>query len=107
RLLGLAVPALAFVAAMLTLAANYLLARVGGRLSTNSLLLAGVVVGSALWALITLTLSLAGEDVQRLLFWLMGSVMDRSWTHVALLAPFTLLGGVALWASAREMNLLA
>jgi iron complex transport system permease protein len=104
---GLGLPAVAFVGALATLALVTTLARAGGRLASHNFLLAGVVVGSFLWALITLALSVAGAHLQLVIFWLMGSFSAKQWVHVALLAPLTLVGAVALWLMARDLNLLA
>lgn len=104
---GLGLPAVAFAGALATLVLVTGLARAGGRIAAHNFLLAGVVVGSFLWALITLALSLAGADLQRLIFWLMGSLYARQWVHVALLAPIALVGGLVLWLHARDLNLLS
>jgi iron complex transport system permease protein len=104
---GLGLTAVAFAGALATLALVLALARVGGRVASHNFLLAGVVVGSFLWALLTLALAYAGQDLQRLLFWLMGSLYAREWIHVTLLAPITLAGGLALWLYARDLNLLS
>jgi iron complex transport system permease protein len=104
---GLGLPAVAFAGALATLALVTGLARAGGRIAGHNFLLAGVVVGSFLWALITLALSVAGADLQRLIFWLMGSLYARQWLHVGLLAPLALAGALALWLHARDLNVLA
>jgi iron complex transport system permease protein len=106
-LYGLGLPAAAFAGALATLALVMTLARAGGRIASHNFLLAGVVVGSFLWALITLALSVAGADLQRLIFWLMGTLSAKQWVHVALLAPLTLVGAAVLWLMARDLNLLA
>jgi cobalamin transport system permease protein len=104
---GLGLPAAAFAGALATLALVTTLARAGGRIASHNFLLAGVVVGSFLWALITLALSVAGADLQRLIFWLMGTLSAKQWVHVGLLAPLTLVGAGVLWLMARDLNLLA
>jgi iron complex transport system permease protein len=105
-LAGLGLTAAAFVAALATLAFVLALARIGGRVASHNFLLAGVVVGSFLWALLTLALASAGTHLDQLLFWLMGSLYGRQWVHVGLLAPVVLMGGLALWLYARDLNLL-
>lgn len=96
---GLALPLCAFAAALATMALVFALARVGGRLHTASFLLAGIVAGSFLWALMTLLLAIARQEQGRILLWLMGYFGNAEWTHVAVLAPFTVLGTVLFaWA---------
>ena len=81
----------AFVATALVL----LLAGAGGRSLT--LVLAGVAIGSVSTALIAAVLSLSRNPFAtvEMVFWLLGSLSDRSLTHVWLSAPF-LLAGLAL-----------
>jgi iron complex transport system permease protein len=104
---GMGVPAAAFVGAAGTLAAVYALGRAAGRLSLHRFLLAGVVAGSFLWAAITLVLTLAGQDVQRLLYWLLGSLNERGWDHLAMIAPALAVSWSILLLSARDLNLMS
>ncbi len=96
---GLGGSVLAFVAALLTLALVFSLSRVGGRVHTAGFLLAGVVVGSFLWSITTLLLSLAHTDQNRLLQFLMGRFGEARWVQVGFLFPLTSVG-VALFAAA-------
>jgi iron complex transport system permease protein len=104
---GLGVPAAAFVGAASTLAVVYVLGRAAGRLSLHRFLLSGVVVGAFLWAAITLVLTLAGEDVQRVLFWLLGSLNGREWRDLAMIAPALAISWIILLLYARDLNLMS
>lgn len=95
---GLALPLCAFGAALLTMLLVFALARVGGQLHTASFLLAGIVAGSFLWAVMTLLLALARQEQRTILLWLMGRFADATWRDIAILAPFT-LGGIAVFAA--------
>jgi iron complex transport system permease protein len=104
---GFGIPAAAFAGATATLAAVYALGSAQGRLSLHRFLLSGVVVGAFLWAAMTLVLSLAGEDVQRLLYWLLGSLNFREWHHLALIAPALAVSWTILFLFARDLNLMS
>jgi iron complex transport system permease protein len=104
---GLGVPAAAFAGAAATLTVVYALGRSAGRLSLHRFLLAGVVVGAFLWAAITLVLSLAGQDVQRLLYWLLGSLNGREWRHLAMIGPALGISWTVLFLFARDLNLMS
>lgn len=104
---GLGVPAAAFAGAGATLALVYALGRSQGRLSLHRFLLSGVVVGAFLWAAITLRLSLAGQDVQLLLYWLLGSLNGRDWRDLAMIAPALVVSWTVLFLFARELNLMS
>ncbi len=69
----------------------------GARGGALTLILAGVAVGSLATALISLVLSLSRNPFAavEMVFWLLGSLADRSLTHVWIAAPF-MLGGIAL-----------
>lgn len=82
----------------------YLLAgRAAGPLT---LILAGVAVNSLAGALTSLALSLAPSPfaVQEIVFWLLGSLADRSFAHVWLAAPFILAGCALLFATGRGLD---
>ncbi len=98
----------AFLSAVAAATLVYALARVGGRVSVQTFLLAGVVVGTMLWSLIPLLMVLAGraDDLQRIYFYLIGSLQGADWTRAVLLTPFALITGGVLWAWSRELNLM-
>jgi iron complex transport system permease protein len=64
------------------------------RFSVTSMLLAGLAIGSLCAAAISLVLSLSSNPfaLTEIVFWLMGSFADRSFTHVWISAPLMLIG---------------
>lgn len=101
---GLGQPICAFITALLALSLVFALARIGGRLHTGSFLLAGIVAGSFLWSVTTLLLTLAGQEQQTLLRFLMGRFTEATWSSVLLLAPLTLLGALFFGFNARALD---
>ncbi len=73
-----------------------------------TLILAGVAVTSFAAALTSLTLNLAPNPFAALeiMFWLMGSLADRSFEHVWLSLPFMLAGWLLLMSSGRPLDAL-
>lgn len=100
-------PLLAFLGAVLTVALVYALARIGGRVSMASLLLAGVAIGAFLTACISLLMVLFRRNLDEVVFWLMGGLAGRDWRQVAYCAPYILLGLIVLRLAARELNVLS
>ncbi len=99
---------LAFGCGALTMALVLWLARARGMIQRESFILAGVVVGSFMWALVTLLMTVAGRDLQTLVFLLMGSLSKpREWAIVGVAAALVGVGCVALYLSGRDLNLLA
>ena len=105
---GYGVPMVAFVAAIGAMALVYSLARYRGRLAMHSFLLAGVVVGSFLWALLTFIITLAGQDLSVIIYWLLGSFQAPDpWGYVKLVLPIGAIALVTLYAFARDLNVFA
>ena len=103
---ALALPLAALAGAGLSVALLVLLA--GPRGSSLTLILAGIAISALGGALTTLALNLSPNPfaASEIVFWMMGSLSDRSWTHVALALPLMLAGWVALMASARGLDAL-
>jgi iron complex transport system permease protein len=101
------VPLAAFVFALATMLAVYRLAQARGKIPVESFILAGVVVGSFLWALVTVVMALAGRSLSEVVFWLMGNLFVEGWGPVALVLGAAAVGAVGLYAVARDLNLLA
>ncbi len=101
------VPLLAFLGAMATLAVVFYLAAPDGRLSSNTLILSGVIVAAILSAGIGFIKYLADEQVGVIIFWLMGSFVGKTWSDVTLLTLFTLPCLLVMLYFARDLNILA
>jgi iron complex transport system permease protein len=74
-----------------------------------TLILAGVAVNSLAAALTSLTLNLAPSPyaVLEIVFWLLGSLADRSRDHVLLALPFMLTGAAMMLAARRALDALS
>ena len=104
---GVTVPVFAFAGATGTLAVVLSLAVGDRRLSSTSLILAGVIVSAILSAAIGFLKFLADEHVGLIIFWLMGSLARASWANVLLLTPAALLGTLIAVAYSRDLNIMA
>lgn len=100
-------PAAAFAGALLALYLVYVLGSTDGRIHIVTVVLAGVIVSTFLSAMINLLKSLNEESVSTIVFWIMGSLSGRSWTHVLLVLPYIAAGAVAIGCFARELDLLS
>lgn len=80
----------------------------GREAGSLSLILAGVAVTSFAAALTALALNLAPNPFAALeiVFWMMGSLADRSFTHLWLAGPFMLLGWALLLGLGRPLDAL-
>lgn len=103
------VPLAAMTGAFLALIVVYTIATRGGVTPLGTLLLAGIATTSLLSAVSGLLLSVNivnWQIAQEIIFWTMGGLDARSWTHVWLCAPFVVLGMLAAMLQARDLDLL-
>jgi len=86
-----------------------LLLLAGPAATTASLVLAGVAISAAASALTNLALSLAPSPfaLYDVLFWLLGSLADRSLEHVAFALPPMLVGAALALSARRGLDALA
>ncbi|MGO9572489.1 MAG: FecCD family ABC transporter permease [Desulfomonilaceae bacterium] len=78
-----------------------------GRGYVNTVILAGVIVGSLMNAVMLLILSLSGShEKQRILFWLMGDFSLADYQKVLLAAVVVAMGWTLIYVNANRLNLL-
>lgn len=104
---ALAVPAGALAGG--ALAVLFLLALSFGRASPMTLILAGVAVTSLSGALTALALNLSPNPfaAYEVIFWLLGSLKDRSMTDVAVALPLMAVGCVIVLLTGRALDALS
>lgn len=100
-------PAAALGGALAALFAVIALGRIEGHLRRDTMILAGIVVATFLSALISLLKSLDEESVASIVFWVMGSLQGRGWSHVLFILPYLSAGLAVVWLYARELDILA
>lgn len=101
------VPAFAFIGAVGTLAAVFYLSSGDVRLSSNTLILSGVIVAAILSAAIGFIKYMADEEVNIIIFWLMGSFVGKSWKDVILLTGIISPCLIFSCYFARDLNIMA
>ncbi len=102
----LGLPAAALAGAGVSVA--LLLALAGPRGSSMTLILAGIALSALAGALTALVLNLSPNPfaAMEIMFWLMGSLADRSFVHVLIAAPFVALGGWLMLGLGRGLDAL-
>jgi iron complex transport system permease protein len=102
-----AIPLFAMVSAFGALLLVYAIAAHTGRVSTQTLLLAGIAVGTFATAIASFLLSInivTWQVAQDIVFWMMGGLDSRTWAHVWLSAPFVVCGIVSANLQARTLD---
>lgn len=99
----------AFVGALVATGAVFTLARVGGRVSSIRLLLAGVAIGYVLAATTSFLIfaSDSAEGARAVLFWLLGSLGQARWSSLTVAGPIVLVSVAVLMLWARRFDALA
>lgn len=102
----LALPLMALVGAVISVFLVKVLAGRGA--GTLAVILAGVAVTSLAGALTALALNLSPNPfaAMEIVFWMLGSLADRSMVHVALVTPFILVGWLMLLSLGRALDSL-
>lgn len=105
--LGLmAVPAAAFLGAILTVFIVYRLARVGQALPVTNLILAGVAVSSFATALTSYLMINSTGELRRALVWLLGGSTMSGWQPVLAELPYVIVGLGVLLTMGHALNVM-
>ncbi|NQE44447.1 Cobalamin import system permease protein BtuC [ANME-1 cluster archaeon GoMg2] len=97
-------PFMAFLGAMFATFLVYNLAKVGGRIPIDTLLLTGLAISLFFSAFLSFMMYRAGHDLNRLFFWLMGSFRIADWTDVAItVLPITVCSFL-IYLFAKDLN---
>ena len=76
-------------------------------LSSNNLILSGIIVGAILSAGISFLKFIANEQVSVIIFWLMGSFASKTWFDFLIVTLFLLIGFAVSIFYARDLNLIS
>ncbi len=104
--LSLSTSTFAFSFAFLTLIIVLFIAKRSGGYTTNSLIIAGIIIGAIMSAGISFIKMTAGEDVSAIVFWIMGSLVSRQWSDVLLVMPVVLIAATIAYAFANDLNIM-
>lgn len=103
----LALPLMALAGAMLAVLVLKAMAGVDGRPLT--VILTGIAISSLAGAMTSLVLNLSPNPfaAMEIMFWMLGSLTDRSMPHVWLMLPFTVIGWLLLFRLGRALDALS
>ena len=97
----------AFLGALFAVFLVYHVARIGGRLKVETLLLSGIAVGSFLTAITSFLIYIGGKQLHFLIFWLLGALYNTSWSIVIIAFPLILLGTIGILFFSRHLNAMS
>ncbi|HHW41354.1 MAG TPA: iron chelate uptake ABC transporter family permease subunit [Syntrophomonadaceae bacterium] len=99
-------PLAAFVGALITALAVYRIAQVDGYLAVETLILSGVIMNSFMSAVLSYLLTVAGQNLQQIVFWLMGNLSLRGSEYFIYTIPLLVVGILAICLYGRDLNIL-
>ncbi len=100
----IATPILAFITCFATMTIVYLMARIGGTVRTETLILSGVAMTSLLSAIVSLLTYLAGDKLEGIVFWTMGNLGMASWGEILFVAPTIIVSAIFLLTQVKPLN---
>ncbi len=101
------IPALAFLGAVMTVALVFMIGSREGRLDSNTLLLAGVIVNAFFSAVIMFFISISSNaDLHNIAFWMMGDMSLADGDKIMLMAVLLAVGTGIVCCCARSLNLI-
>lgn len=95
----------AFMGAMGAAVLIYILAWKGG-IQPVRIILAGVAVSTFLGAGISGLMVFYSDRVHGALMWMIGGLSARSWPHLNIILPYTLIGSLLAYMGAKRLNIL-
>ncbi|OPX64396.1 MULTISPECIES: iron ABC transporter permease [unclassified Methanoregula] len=104
---GFFVPVCAWIGAVAAILIVWLIAGRGGVISTETLLLTGIAVSFFFSAIVSFLISVAGQNVHQILFWLMGGFWNASPSDAILSAGILVPAGFLLFFMGRDLNALS
>lgn len=82
------------------------LAKKKGSMTTTSLVLAGIIVGSVCSAGVSFLKAMADENAVSMIYWLMGNLASKSMQQVLVLSVVVLIGIFICFKYSRELNIM-
>ncbi|ODS49698.1 MAG: iron complex transport system permease protein [Halanaerobium sp. 4-GBenrich] len=100
------IPVFAFIGAVSTVFIVYQLAKVGKKLPVLTFLLAGVAMSFILNSVMSFLMVLRTENLQQLVYWLMGSLAGSSWSDIQMVLPYFLAALAVIVFYLKDLNIL-
>jgi iron complex transport system permease protein len=102
-----AIPAMSFIFAFITLFLVYFMARTKLGVPVTMLLLSGIAIGAFFSGLVSLMQYLARDQLEGVVFWLMGSLASCTWAQFKVILLPIVIGSMVLIVFSKDLNLLS
>ncbi|ADL53578.1 FecCD family ABC transporter permease [Clostridium cellulovorans] len=105
-ILGVTPTIFAFIGSLAVTIIVYGVAKVGNKLPTVNLLLAGISISYFISALISLLMILNREKIEKVILWTMGSVSSAGWRQVVILSITVIIGSIIIYVFSKDLNVI-
>lgn len=93
-----------FASALLTVFLVYQISSIGYRSSGVTIILAGTVISTMFFSVISLLMSLNHDQIEKVYLWTLGSFSAATWSKVLILALFVIVGTATMYLFSRELD---
>ena len=100
------VPLAAFLGACAAMAAVYALSQSKGAVPAETFLLSGVIVSSFAGAAVSFLMTAAGQDLQRVILWMIGTLSQTDKSSALVMLPYLAAGITAMMLCAEQLNIM-
>lgn len=94
----------AFAGALITTLLVYNVARIGAKIPTTTLLLAGIAISYFFQSFISVIMIFNRQAIEKIVFWTMGSVNAASWKDIGFMIPILIISIIIMIVYARDLN---
>ena len=100
------IPLFAFLGAIITVIIVYNISKVGNKIPVMNFLLAGVAIGFILDAIRSFLMVTGTNDMQQVVFWLMGSLAGTNWRDIRIVLPYYFIGLLPILLYIKDLNII-
>ncbi|AFS79456.1 putative iron (III) dicitrate transport system permease protein [Gottschalkia acidurici 9a] len=97
----------AFLGSILTMLFVYSISKVGSKVPVTTILLSGVAINFMLSSIVSIIMVFNRDQVEKIIFWTMGSVSSAGWNQILIIFPIVCLGIFTLMSFSRDLNLMS
>jgi iron complex transport system permease protein len=96
----------AFAGGLMAAFLVFSIARAGGKIPVETLLLSGIAVSAFFSAVTSFLMYIGGHTLSQIVYWVMGALWNGSWNDIWLMLPMALIGSAIIMAFSRDLNTL-
>lgn len=97
----------AFFGGLLSLSFIFFIANTQLQQKSETIILAGVIAQSLGGAMLSFLIAISGDQMQSIIFWMMGSFANTKWLDVWVVLPYFLIGTIYIGLHYKELNIMA